>query len=307
MLILLIILNGLYGSLFTLGKGILSYLPPLFFVGTRMIIGGTILLTFARMWYRCSFKIKKEHTVWFLALILTHVYLSYSAEYLGMNHVSSIKTVLLYNLSPFITALFSYLVFSEKMTLKKWVGLLIGFFGFIPYLVENSNPAEMSWYHCCSGLFSLGELLIMASVVFACMGWICVKKITGQWGYPYFFVNGIAMIFGGALSLGTSFLIETWPTQEVLMNPYLWAQLAAIIFVGNIAAYNLHGKLLSRYSATVISVFGSTIPLFTALFSWYFLKEPVSLGFFVTFILVSMGIYIFYQEELKREYIHRHK
>ncbi len=281
----------------------LSYLPPLFFVGSRMVIGGTIVLLFSHYNQRCSFIIHKKHWAWFTALVLTHVYLSYSLEYVGMQHVSSIKACLLYSLSPFITALFSYFFFAEKMTLKKWIGLLIGFFGFLPLLLETSGQAEMSWYHYCSGLLSLGELLLIASVAFACMGWICVKKLTTEGGYPYFFVNGIAMIFGGALSFITSAFCESWPTKAIFYNPSMWIGLAAMVLIGNVAAYNLHGKLLSKYSATVISVFGSTIPLFAALFSGIFLGEKVSTGFFLTLFLTSIGLYIFYQEELKQGYI----
>ncbi len=293
----------MYASLFTLGKAILSYIPPILFVGMRMLIGGIILLSFSRWIKKISFVVQKAHYLWFCALILCHVYLSYTLEYVSMQHLSSVKACLLYNLSPLVTVLLSYIVFKERMTLKKWIGLLIGFFGFIPLLVEQSEPTEIAWHYFITRFISLPELLMLVSVIFACMGWICVKKLTADFKYSYFFVNGVAMFFGGICALLTSFCFETWPAVSVMTSSTMWSYLAAIILIGNVMAYNLHGKLLSIYSATIISFVGSFTPLFAALFGWFFLHEAISLGFWITLALVSFGLFIFYQEELRQGYI----
>jgi len=80
-----------------------------------------------------------------------------------------------------------------------------------------------------------------------------------------------------------------------------------LILIGNIICYNLYGKLLHRYSATTLSFFGCTTPLFAALFGWFWLREEVSPWFYVTALLVGVGLYIFYQEELKEEIIAHQK
>jgi drug/metabolite transporter (DMT)-like permease len=63
--------------------------------------------------------------------------------------------------------------------------------------------------------------------------------------------------------------------------------------------YNLYGYLLRRFSATFMSFAGLTTPLFTALFGWIFLGEVASPAFYLSFSILSVGLLLFYQEELK--------
>ena len=108
------------------------------------------------------------------------------------------------------------------------------------------------------------------------------------------------MLLGGILSLGTSYFFETWPSITSLSHnvPFI-RSLFLLILIGNIICYNLYGKLLHCYSATILSFFGCITPLFGVLFGWLWLGETVSPWFYVTALLASVGLYIFYQEDLK--------
>ncbi len=46
-------------------------------------------------------------------------------------------------------------------------------------------------------------------------------------------------------------------------------------------------------------IFGFLSPLFTALYGWILLGEMVSWHFYVSCIVVFIGLYLFYQEELQ--------
>ena len=54
---------------------------------------------------------------------------------------------------------------------------------------------------------------------------------------------------------------------------------------------------------TILSFFGFFIPLFAAFFGWLWLGEEVSCAFYTTVGLVTIGLYLFYQEELKQGYV----
>jgi drug/metabolite transporter (DMT)-like permease len=54
------------------------------------------------------------------------------------------------------------------------------------------------------------------------------------------------------------------------------------------------------YSATALSFFGFIIPFFTSIMGWFWLGEEVNIWFFISLIIVSFGLYLFYQEELKQ-------
>lgn len=291
---LLLVLYAFFASTFIIGREAVLAVPPMFFIGVRMLLAGVLLVGFVRIFNKAAFKLKREDLFWFAGIILFHIYGSYVLEFISLQYLTGAKASLLYNLSPFITALFSYLFFGEILSFKKWMGLLIGFLAFIPVLITQPVSTESVVYN------SYAEILLIISVTASCIGWIFMKRLISEHKHSYVFVNGIGMLFGGMLSLGTSYFFEVWPSVASLYSniPFV-RSLLLLILIGNIICYNLYGKLLHRYSTTTLSFFGASTPLFAALFGWLWLGETVSPWFYVTAVLVGVGLYIFYQEDLK--------
>jgi hypothetical protein len=291
---LLLVLYAFFASTFIIGREAVLAVPPMFFIGIRMVLAGILLVGFVKVFRKESFKLHKNDLFWFAGIVLFHIYGSYVLEFISLQYLTGAKASLLYNLSPFITALFSYFFFGEVLSFKKWIGLLIGFLAFIPVLITQPVGTESTTH----SLYA--EILLVISVTASCIGWIFMKRLISQHNHSYVFVNGIGMLFGGILSLGTSFFFENWPSITSLTDniPFI-RSLLLLILIGNIICYNLYGKLLHQYSATVLSFFGCTTPLFAALFGWLWLGEIVSPWFYVTAALVAIGLYVFYQEDLK--------
>ncbi len=301
-MVLLLILYAFFASTFIIGREAVLAVPPLFFIGVRMVLAGILLLGFVRLFRKESFKFHKKDLFWFVGIVLFHIYGSYALEFISLQYLTGAKVSLLYNLTPFITALLSYFFFREVLSAKKWVGLLIGFLAFIPVLLTAPGATESTTHS------SYAEFLLVLSVTASCIGWIFMKRLISLHDHSYVFVNGVGMFLGGLLSLATSYFFEVWPSVPTLCASTTFLRsLLLLILIGNIICYNLYGKLLHRYSATTLSFFGCTTPLFAALFGWFWLREEVSPWFYVTALLVGVGLYIFYQEELKEEIIAHQK
>ena len=99
-------------STFTIGKLALHYLQPMFLIGLRMIVAGTLLVGYLYFFKRSALKLKKEHLLDFVAIVLFHIFFAFVAEFWAMQYLNSSKICLFYNLSPFVSALFSYFWFS---------------------------------------------------------------------------------------------------------------------------------------------------------------------------------------------------
>lgn len=296
-LLLLAFSYALVAGSFTLAKAVLAYSEPIFFVGFRMVAASIFLIGYC-LWRQPSLlRIKRKDYGKIALIIVMHIYFAFVLDLLALKGMSSFKGAFIYNLSPFITALFSYLYFKEYMTPKKWVGLLIGFSGFLPELIAqapaeaNGNILFLSYY----------EFMMIGSVIAAVVGWIVMRSLLKD-GYNPIAINGIGMLGGGLLSLATSLVFEPW--HPVPVSDW-WAFLkitAAVIIVGNLLFYNIYGYLLKKYTATFMSFAGFLSPLFAALFGWYFLGEQVSATFFFSLIVVVFGLWLFYQEELRQGY-----
>lgn len=293
-MILLFILYACFASTFIIGREAVLAVPPLFFIGIRMALAGILLLGFVKICHKKAFKFHRKDLFWFIGIVLFHIYGSYALEFISLQYLTGAKVSLLYNLTPFITALLSYFFFGELLSLRKWAGLLIGFLAFLPLLVTAPGATESATHA------TYAEILLVLSVTASCIGWIFMKRLISQHQHSYVFVNGIGMLLGGILSLATSYFFESWPSVDALYGNIAFTRsLVLLILIGNIICYNLYGKLLHHYSATTLSFFGCTTPLFAALFGWFWLGEQVSPWFYVTALLIGVGLYVFYQEELK--------
>jgi drug/metabolite transporter (DMT)-like permease len=243
-----------------------------------------------------AFFVHKKDRMLFFQIILFHVYFAYMLDLWSLQYLTSFKSSFLYNLSPFFAAIFSYFYFAEKMTSRKWLGLGIGFCGFLPEIVSNLSV------HTASSLISLPEIVMLFAVGSAVYGWIMLRKLVKDGEYSPIMVNGVGMVGGGILALITSYFVEGWAISPIMQFWPFVRLTALIILVANILFYNFYGYLLTRYTATFLSFAGFTTPLFAALFGWLFLGEMVSWTFFLSLFVVFIGLYIFYQEELKQGY-----
>lgn len=293
-----LLLYALFAGVFTIAKTGLEYTQPLFFVGTRMMLAGVILLGYLYFFKRDQFQIKSLPWWKVIRLAACNIYLTNVFEFWGLQYLTSSKTCLIYSLSPFVSALLSYFIFSEKMTWRKWLGLSVGFIALLPVLL-NDTPQEHLGGHFL--FLSWAEIAVMMAAICSVYGWILLRQLVKDAGCSPFLANGLSMFFGGAISLIHSRFVETWdPIPVTSMLPFLECSILLII-ISNIICYNLYGALLKKYSATFMSFAGFSTPFFTALFGWLTLGEVVAWPFFLSTLILFLGLLIFYQEELRRE------
>lgn len=299
-MILVFILYALFASVFTIGKTALEFTQPFFLIGTRMIAAGCLILLYQAYAAREELRVKKCD-FWRIGMLgLIAIYLTNICEFWGLKYLTSFKTCFLYSLSPFISAILCFFLLKEKLTKKKWLGLAIGFLGFLPILLSQNGSEELSG---TLYFFSWAEFAVLIAVVSSVYGWILLSQLVKR-GYSPLTVNGYSMVLGGVAALVHSALYETWEPFPIMEEKYLeFAECTLLLMlVSNFLAYNLYGYLLKRFSATFISFAGFTTPMFTVLFGWIFLGEVAGWIFYLSAAIVFVGLSFFHQEELRLEY-----
>jgi drug/metabolite transporter (DMT)-like permease len=298
-MIYVLLLYALFASVFTIAKTGLAYAQPFFLVGTRMLLAGVILLAYQFFVKKQTFSFDRKTWGRLILLAVFNIYLTNVFEFWGLKYLTSSKTCFIYSLSPFLSALFCYFLFSEKLTSKKWMGLALGFSGFIPILLSQSSHEEQTGMFY---FFSWAELSVMMAAICSVYGWIVLKQLVNEHQLSPLMANGISMFVGGVLALTHSLAVEDWQPFPVTNFPIFIECTLLLILISNLICYNLYGVLLKRYSPTFMSFAGFTTPLFTALFGWLILGEVVTLPFYLSFGVVLMGLLVFDQEELKLSY-----
>lgn len=311
---LILLAYFLMAATFTLAKTSVIYMKPIFFIAIRMIIAGSLLLSYFYWVQRKKISIGRSDLKLFAQLTLFHIYFAYILEFWALQYISSSKASLLYSLSPFITALLSYYLFAQKLSVQKWVALFLGFLAMLPVLLTHASDTT---FYFRPDFFSVAELALLFAIGSAAYGWLLMKQLIVR-GYSTIVINGISMFAGGIACFITAILVErshpllvvTAPPDVVgaWLTPYLGSYITGIvmtigcmvslIIIANIIGYNLYGYLLRYYSPTFLSFAGFITPFFTSILGWFFLSEQLTLPFLVSFVLTIFSLYLFYRQEL---------
>lgn len=269
-----------------------------------MLLAGVLLLGFMAFKNRISFKLTMKQFLLICLLAVFSIYLTNALEFWSLQHLTAAKTCFIYSLSPFFSAFFSYLHFGEKLNGRKWLGMLIGFAGFIPVLAMQKGAGEMI---TSLSFLSWPELAMMGAALCTVYGWVILRLIVKDSTVSPMMANGASMLLGGLFALGHSYLVESWsplPFSAGNFNAFLQGTLIMTL-ISNILCYNLYGLMLKRFTATFVSFMGLLSPIFASLNSWFFLGEQPSPIIFLSTGIVSLGLWLIYSAELRQGYIVR--
>lgn len=259
-----------------------DYAPSLMlFAGLRFTLAGALVIAFGSVQKR-KFLTPKPRNMWRVLLVaLFQTAMQYTFFYIGLAHVSGVKSSVLNGLGVFFTILAACFIFrTEKFNLIKLLGCVLGFGGVVLINIGGDFSFTFSL---------LGEGFLIFSGLSAAISSGCVKvfskkeNTTALCGYQ-FLIGGIVLIIIGA-SFGGS--IPHVSVGAAFMLLYL-AFLSA-------CAFTLQGYLLKYNPVSRVAVYKSTNPLFGAVFSAIILGESDQLLSWFTLlaiILVCFGIFV---------------
>ena len=113
------------------------------------------------------------------------------------------------------------------------------------------------------------------------------------------------MVWGGIMGLTTAYFFETW--QPISHPVPTISLMVGLILAGNLLSSNLWVNLFKYYTISLVAFSSLMVPMFASIGGYFILGETISWDILVSMIIIAMGLFIFYQEELKQGYIHSGK
>lgn len=251
------------------------------FAGTRFSLAGVLVILFGSLIKR-RFIYPNPRNLWRVGVLsVFQTVLQYTFFYIGLAHVSGVKSSVLNGLGVFFTILAACFLFrTEKFNLIKLCGCALGFGGVI--LINLGGDFSFDFTLTGEGFLIFSGL----SAAFA-SGFVKIfskrEDTTVLCGYQFLLGGILLAVIGGA----TGGKIESVDVGAAFMLLYL-AFLSA-------CAFTLQGFLLRYNPVSKVAVFKSTNPLFGALFSAVILGESDQLLSYFTLIallLVCLGIFV---------------
>lgn len=259
-----------------------DYMSTILFAGIRFILAGILTVAIGSLIAKKPLVPKKSSIKYVLALSLVQTVLQYVFFYIGHAYASGVTAAIVNGSNVFIAILVAAFVFkTEKMTVKKTVGCILGFAGVI---VVSMAKGDMGFTFMGAGFILIAALAYAFSSVMIKMYSKYENPVTlSGW---QFFIGGLIMT-GFSLPMGGKLEIAQGNAQNAILLLIYMACISAV-------AYSLWGLLMKYNDVSRVSVFGPFNPISGVILSAVFLKESGSIGIEVAFalVLVSVGILV---------------
>ncbi|MBR4118749.1 MAG: DMT family transporter, partial [Bacteroidales bacterium] len=167
------------------------------FAGIRFAISGIIILAIAKSVNRKFSVTKGVDWLYILVFSLMNTALHYAFFYIGLSHSQGARASILNSLGTFILVLLACMFFkSDKLTIKKIIGCVVGFAGVFALNFGNGN----------SGSFTmLGDGMIILNALCSAIAGLMTRGLGRR--VDIFVGTGYSLTIGGVLLIIPSILI----------------------------------------------------------------------------------------------------
>ncbi|OFY56585.1 MAG: hypothetical protein A2Y87_06430 [Bacteroidetes bacterium RBG_13_46_8] len=262
---IVIIAMMIWGMTFIWYKQVYVEIRPVSLVFLRLLIASPVLLIVSALGRKLQ-RIRRHDLPFFLALAFFEPFLYFMGESFGMQRVSPTLGSVIVATIPLFTPLAASFFYHERFTKINIAGIAISIGG-----VCMVMAGEMSF----SGSTFHGVLL-MFMAVFAAVGYsVMVIKLAGS--YNSFSIvswqNTIGLLYFLPL-----FVIFEWDhAGQVRWTSSVIIPLLELALFGSALAFVFFTYSIKRLGITRSTVFSNLIPVFTTLFSYYFLREEITI------------------------------
>ena len=248
------------------------------FAGIRFLLSGSIILLVARSAGR-SFSVSGIGGwlyIFFYGLLNTSLH--YAFFYIGLSHSFGARAAILNSLGVFALVLLACIFFkSDKLTMRKSLGCLVGFMGVLALNLGGGASGEFTL---------MGDGMIILNALCSAFAGLMTRGLGRR--ADVFVATGYSLAVGGlflvipGLLLGGCLPVVSWWGVAIL------AMLIGISSMG----FTLYNKLLSCNPVGKVAIFNSLIPVVGAVTSCLCLGEPFYWRYLLAACLATCGIYI---------------
>tara|TARA_B100000965_G_scaffold292590_1_gene250465 strand:- start:886 stop:1734 length:849 start_codon:yes stop_codon:yes gene_type:complete len=267
----------LWSSAFITTKPIIDYSDPFTALAFRFFFVALGFLLFS-FYLKQSILIRKKYLIEsILSGILFHgLYLGGVFYSISLGMPTGIAALIV-TLQPVLTNLLSGPILNEKITLKQWIGGLLGFLG----------ATLVLGFDVGSGIPLLGLIATIIALISITTSTIWQKKLSHNLPLS---VNNFYQAVGGCLFHITIIILFVEPyinfTQTFLIA------MSHQIFLVSFGAFTILMFLIRKNSASkTVSIF-FLIPATSAFMAWFFLGENLTSLDILGFIITTIGVYI---------------
>jgi len=271
-----------WGLSFVWTRQLLEVFTPLLIIFFRLILSFFILISIAKLSRKLQ-KIQKKDYLFLILLSFTQPFLYFIFEGYGIKYTSASIASILIATIPLFTPIGAYLLYRDKLTRMNIFGLLISFSGVVLVVADFGKDLSFSWF---------GILMLFLAVIMGSAYGLGLKKLTVN--YNSITITTYQNLIGIFLFLPLIFVFE-WdnllnsPEKITLELAFSFFNLA--LFASSFA-FVLFTYGISKIGPSKASAFSNSIPIFTLVFAYFVLDEPITLVKLGGISVVLLGLFL---------------
>lgn len=276
----------IWGGTFVAGRFLADSLSPLFAASLRFLLASAALLLFLLLARIPLIRPSPQQWLQLALLGFFGIFFYNLCFFYGLHYINASRASLIVALNPAVIGLASWLLFKERLSRAKVVGIGICIAG-ASVVIASRNPQLLTgnadaW---------IGDMLIFGCVV--------------GWGIYSLFSKALNHSLGPVQTVTYSILLGTamlWMTSAVRgelnvsalmsLGPQQWLGLMYLGVLGSALAYIGYYDGIRQIGATRSGVFIALNPLTAVLLGAVLLGEPLTLAMCLGGVLILAGIFL---------------
>jgi len=258
-------------------------LPPFTSAFLRFLLASFFLILFVFKIYGKFPRINFRQFLLIIALGLTGVVGYNFFFFSGLKFITASRASMIISLNPSVIAILSILIFKEKFTKFKFIGIILSLTGALIVISQGNFQVILQ------GNIGWGELLILGCVVcwpsFTVLGKIIMKDLKPIIAITYACLTGTIILILPAYQEG---VLQNFIQYSV----EVWLSIFVLGFLGSALAFTWFYEGIDKIGPSRAGIFINFVPIFATLMGILILHEKLSPSLIIGAIFVVSGVYL---------------
>lgn len=280
----LVMVAALWGGTFIAGRVLAQSLPLTIAAFGRFFVASILLVIVAVKMEGKLPRLNREQMFLTAALGFTGIFLYNICFFGALARVPAGRTSLFVSLTPIVTAVLAGLIFSERLGLRRWMGIVVALFG---AMVVITRGDLISSFTDIGQSLGLGEFMMLGAV-FSWAAYTLISRKVLETLSPII-ASTYGILWGFAfLSIGA--IREFKDIDWMLLDWRVWTSVFYLGAFGTVLAFVWYYQGIQAVGPSRTAIFTNLVPAFGVLFSATLLGEPILISMVVGGLIAVLGV-----------------
>ena len=257
-----------------------EYYRPIAIVFVRLVLAVMILGAYLII-KKKNISIDRTDRRLFFMLGFFEPFLYFLGESFGLTFVSSTTASVIISTIPVVATVGAWVILKERLSFLNYAGIILSFAGVIVFVLNKDGSLS----------FNLNGLLLLTFAVFSAVGYnLTLSKLVGN--YSPVIIVFVQNVIGGVLFLPLFLMFEMKPFFAVHHTLITFKPIIELSVFASCAAFILFAYSVKNMGISKTNVFSNSIPMFTAIFSFFLLGEKLTFQNIIGMVVVILGLFL---------------